>query len=64
LQALPLHAIQRRGHWDDQFDAFSYIGLAIEEYWEPLSDEKLAEEEEEALWDDYHDQGRNGTTGY
>jgi len=53
-----------RGAHDDQFDAFSYIDLAIEEYWEPLSDEELEEEEEEALWHDYHHQGRNGTTGY
>ena len=53
-----------RGAHDDQFDAFSYIGLAIEEYWEPLSDEELEEERYEEEWDDYHDQGRNGTTGY
>ncbi len=53
-----------RGANDDQFDAFSYIGLAIEEYWEPLSDEELEEEEGEALWDDYHQQGRSHVTGY
>ncbi len=53
-----------RGAHDDQFDAFSYIGLAIEEYYEAQSDEELEEEEEEALWDDYHHQGRSHVTGY
>ena len=33
-----------RGAHDDQFDAFSYIGLAIDEYFEALSDEELEEE--------------------
>ena len=53
-----------RGAHDDQFDAFSYIGLAIEEYWEAQTDEELEEEAWEEEWDDYHHQGRNGTTGY
>ena len=53
-----------RGAHDDQFDAFSYIGLAIEEYWEALSDEELEQEELEEAYEKYHDQGRNHVTGY
>ena len=53
-----------RGRNDDQFDAFSYIGLTIAEYFEAQSDEELEDERYEEEWDDYHDQGRNGTTGY
>ena len=53
-----------RGRNDDQFDAFSYIGLTIAEYFEAQSDEELEEEAFEQDWDDYHDQGRSGTTGY
>jgi len=53
-----------RGAHDDQFDAFSYIGLAIEEYWEPLSDEAREEEEWEEAYDEHHDQGRCPSTGY
>jgi len=53
-----------RGAHDDQFDAFSYIGLAIEEYWDAMSDEELEEEEREEAYDKYHDCGRNSVTGY
>ncbi len=53
-----------RGRNDDQFDAFSYIGLTIAEYFEAQSDEELEEEAWEEEWADYHDQGRDKTTGY
>ena len=53
-----------RGANDDQFDAFSYIGLAIEEYWEAQSDEELEEEGYDIALDEYTDQGRSHVTGY
>ena len=53
-----------RGAHDDQFDAFSYIGLAIEEYWEAQTDDELEDERYEEEWENYHDLGRDKTTGY
>ena len=53
-----------RGRNDEQYDAFSYIGLAIAEYFTTQSDDELEEEEFDELWHDYHDQGRSHTIGY
>ena len=53
-----------RGAHDDQFDAFAYIGLTIAEYYEAQSDEELEQEEWEQEYEDFHDLGRNSTTGY
>ncbi len=53
-----------RGKHDDTFDALAYIGLTIDQYYNAESDEELEEAEDAELWDDFHDQGRNGTTGY
>jgi len=46
------------------FDSFAYLGLTIDQFWDAMSDEELEEEEWAEAYDDYHDQGRNGTTGY
>ena len=40
-----------RGTYDDQFDAFSYIGLTVAEYYEADSDEELEEMEFQKLLD-------------
>ena len=53
-----------RGKHDDMFDSFAYLGLTIDQFWEAMSDDELEEEEWAEAYDDYHDQGRNPTTGY
>lgn len=53
-----------RGKNDDMFDAFAYIGLTIDQYWEAQTDEEIEEEEYEQEWFDYHDHGRSAVTGY
>ena len=53
-----------RGKNDDFFDAFAYVGLTINMYYEAQSDEELEDEEYESLFEDMHDMGRNHTTGY
>ncbi len=53
-----------RGKHDDMFDSFAYLGLTIDQFWDAMSDEELEEEEREEAYDEYHDQGRNPTTGY
>lgn len=53
-----------RGAHDDYFDAFAYIGLTIDQYWEAASPQEIEEWEYEEAFEDYHDHGRNGTTGY
>ena len=53
-----------RGAHDDYFDAFAYIGLTIDRYWEAQSDEEIEEEEYEEAFEAYHDMGRCSTTGY
>jgi len=53
-----------RGRHDDQFDAFSYIGLTIDQYFEAQSDEELEEEEWAEAFEDYTDMGRSHVTGY
>ena len=53
-----------RGKHDDQLDAFSYLGLTIDQYWDAQSEEELEEEAYEEEFFDYHSLGRNATTGY
>jgi predicted phage terminase large subunit-like protein len=53
-----------RGKHDDYLDAFAYVGLTIDQYYEAQSDEELEEEEYEELYFDFHSQGRCASTGY
>jgi predicted phage terminase large subunit-like protein len=53
-----------RGRHDDQFDAFAYLGLTVNQYFEAQSDEEIQEEEDEEIMYDYLDMGRCATTGY
>jgi hypothetical protein len=53
-----------RGKHDDYLDAFAYVGLTIDQYYEAQSDEELEEEEYEQMFEDYHDLGRCHATGY
>jgi len=53
-----------RGKHDDIFDAFSYIGLTVDQYWSAQSDEELEEEAWEEAFEDYTDMGRCQYTGY
>ncbi len=53
-----------RGRHDDQFDAFSYLGLTIDQHWSAQSEEEIEDEEYDIAFEEYHDQGRNHTTGY
>jgi len=53
-----------RGRNDDQFDSFAYVGLSVDKYFEAYSDEEIEDEENESLFEDWHDQGRCASTGY
>jgi hypothetical protein len=53
-----------RGKHDDQLDAFAYLGLTIDQFFEAQTDEEMAEEEYEDELDTYFDFGRNAVTGY
>ncbi len=53
-----------RGKHDDCFDAFSYIGLTIDRFWEAMSDDEIEDEDYETEWEEYHSLGRCATTGY
>ena len=53
-----------RGKHDDTFDAFSYIGLTIDQYYSAQSQEELDDEEYEEEFEMFHDQGRCFATGY
>lgn len=53
-----------RGKHDDQFDAFAYLGTTIDQFWEAQSDEEIEDDEYEEAFEDYHDMGRDATTGY
>jgi len=53
-----------RGKNDDQLDAFAYLGLNIDKFWDAMSDEELEEEEWEEAYDEFHDLGRSDVTGY
>jgi len=53
-----------RGKHDDYLDAFAYVGLTIDKYYEAQSDEELEDEEYNAMFEDFHDEGRCHATGY
>jgi len=53
-----------RGKHDDQFDAFAYLGLTIDQHYEAQSEEEEEEEAYDIAFDEFHDQGRNHVTGY
>ena len=53
-----------RGAHDDYFDAFAYLGLTVDQFYEAQSDEEIEEEEYEEMFDEFFDQGRSSTTGY
>ena len=53
-----------RGKHDDYLDAFAYIGLTIDKYWEAMSDEELEDEEYEMELEAHGNLGRNKVTGY
>jgi len=53
-----------RGRHDDYLDAFAWVGLTIDKYFEAQSDEEIEREEYEEMFEDYHDMGRCASTGY
>jgi predicted phage terminase large subunit-like protein len=53
-----------RGKHDDYFDAFAYIGLTLDKYWEASTPQEEQDWQDESDWEDFHSMGRNGTTGY
>ena len=53
-----------RGRHDDQFDAFAYLGLTIDQHYEAPSDDDMDDEEYDIAFEEYHDQGRDHITGY
>ncbi len=53
-----------RGRHDDMFDAFAFLGLTVDQYYEAQSDEESEEEEYTSMFEQYHSMGRNSTTGY
>jgi predicted phage terminase large subunit-like protein len=50
--------------WMDQVDAFSWLGLALEEMMFPISKKEEEDEEYNILYEDYHSMGRDNITGY
>jgi predicted phage terminase large subunit-like protein len=53
-----------RGKHDDYLDAFAYVGLTIDKYYEAQSDEEIEDDEYNAMFEDFHDEGRCYATGY
>lgn len=53
-----------RGRHDDQFDAFAYVGMAVDQFYEPQTDEEIEEDEYQEAFEAYNDLGRCSTTGY
>lgn len=53
-----------RGKHDDYLDAFAYVGLTIDLYFEAQSDEEIEDEEYDDMIMDYSDMGRCHATGY
>ena len=53
-----------RGRHDDQFDAFAYLGLTLDQHYEAMSDEEIEDELYEEAFEDYTDMGRCQYTGY
>jgi len=53
-----------RGKHDDMFDVFAYLGLTVDKFFEPQTDEEIEEDEYQEAFEAYNDMGRNETTGY
>lgn len=53
-----------RGKHDDYLDAFAYVGLTIDQYYEAQSDEELEDEEYDLAFEEFADMGRCAVTGY
>jgi hypothetical protein len=53
-----------RGRHDDQFDAFAYLGLTVDKFFDAQSDEEMEDEEYEEMFEQYHSLGRCASTGY
>lgn len=53
-----------RGRNDDYFDAFAYVGLSIDQYWEAQSPEEIEDEEYEEEFFKFAGMGRSAVTGY
>lgn len=53
-----------RGRHDDMFDAFAYLGLTIDQFWEADSDQEIEDEEYEQDYQAYNSLGRSRRTGY
>ena len=53
-----------RGAHDDFFDAFAYIGLTINKYYEAQTDEEIEQEEYDEAFEEFGEMGRCATTGY
>jgi len=53
-----------RGKHDDFFDAFSYIGLTIDKYFEGQTQEEVIESEYEEYEEEYEEEGVSWATGY
>ena len=53
-----------RGKHDDQFDAFAYLGLTIDQFYEAQSDDEIEEEEYQREYELTHSMGRCASTGY
>ena len=48
----------------DQFDAFGWLGLMLEEMIQPLSNAEYEDEQYEAMFEEQHEDGRDYMTGY
>lgn len=53
-----------RGKHDDFLDAFAYVGLTVDQYFEAQTYDEIEEEEYQDAFEQYHDLGRCATTGY
>lgn len=53
-----------RGRHDDMFDAFAYLGLTVNQFWEAMSDAEIEEEQYEEAFEEYTSMGRSNVTGY
>lgn len=53
-----------RGKHDDYLDAFAYVGLTIDQYFEAQSQEEIEDEEYEDELFNFSDMGRCAATGY
>ena len=53
-----------RGRHDDQFDAFAYLGLTLDQHFTAMSDEELEDEAYDLAVEVYYDQGPSNVKGY